>query len=357
MIVIKANLPKVSNTLKKNKNLFSGGKVRISDIFFEKSILIATLLSAVMIFFVFIFIINKSWHIFEVNGIGFITRDVINFGTEDAPVLRDINKQFFHSFRAPAGEEIWIFGVLSLIMGTVYTTIGALIITLPIGLGTAVVISELAPFWIKRSLQLFVRFLASIPSIIFGLIGLMVVVPFILENIVTSEMQNNYIEHFQITGKSILAGIIVLAMMILPIITALSVDALNAVPKKYKEASLSLGLSHWRTIVKVLIPSAKSGILAGIILATGTAVGEAIALSMVTGGVSRTPNLSHGFISLLSPITTLASSIINKSETMSAEATSATLFACGVILLVTCTILSISSKLVYYIVNRRLGLD
>jgi phosphate transport system permease protein len=145
--------------------------------------------------------------------------------------------------------------------------------------------------------------------------------------------------------------------MILPIIVALSVDAINAVPKKYKEASLAMGLSHWRTIVKVIIPAASSGILAGVVLGFGRAIGEAIALSMVTGGVGNVPDPTHGFVFFLTPVLTLASAIVNKSEAISVPSIESALFACGVILLITTTLLSIFTKIVEYLIKRRQGIE
>jgi phosphate transport system permease protein len=320
---------------------------KIRELCVEFAFLLISILSALMILIVFIFIAVKSSKVLGINGLKFITQ--MGFDT-----------QIFDSAKATAESPVTKFGAYGLLIGTLYTSIGALIFSVPIGILTAVVITELSPIWMRRFLQTFVRYLASIPSIIYGLIGLLVVLPFLKDNFITMKMQEKYVSYFPVTGKSLIAGIIVLSIMILPIITALTIDALKAVPKRYKEASLALGLSHWRTIVKVLLPSAKSGIFAGIILATGVAVGEAIALSMITGGKGMVPNPAlcvSPFDSLLTPVLTLASAIVTKSETLSGEYTSSALFACGVVLLLACTILSLLSKAVDYIVKRRVGID
>ncbi len=318
-------------------------RAKIADTVAEKVILFLTVMSALMIVFIFIFIIQKSISVFRINGLGFVTKT-------------GFDQQVADSFVALPADQTWVFGVLGLLAGSLLTTLGALLIALPMGIGTAVVISELSPVWTRKFLQSVVRLLAAIPSILFGLIGLLVVIPFIQKTFVTSELQLKYIQFFQMDGKSLLSGILVLSLMILPIIVALSVDAINAVPKKYKEASLALGLSNWRTIVKVILPSAKSGILAGTVLGMGRAMGEAIALSMVSGGVGNIPNPKHGTGFLLTPVLTLASAIVNKSEAMSCPPIESALFGCGVVLLVTTTLLSISTRIVEYVVKRRQGL-
>ena len=178
----------------------------------------------------------------------------------------------------------------------------------------------------------------------------MVIVPFIKETFITPEMQLQYLHdpimRMQLSGKSLLAGILVLGIMIMPTITALTTDAIKAVPLAYKEAGLGLGMSHWRVVTKIIIPSAKSGIFAGVILAAGRGTGEAIALSMVSGGISNIPQISHGGVFFLTPVLTLASAIVNKSEAMSVEAIQSALFTCGFILIFTSVFFSLSTKLV-----------
>ncbi|QUH27091.1 PstC family ABC transporter permease [Serpentinicella alkaliphila] len=216
------------NTLKLDK---------IRELVFEKLIFLFTLFSAAMVIFIFIFILQKASKVFLVNGLGFVTKT--GFDT-----------QIVNAFNALSSEPVWEFGALSLLVGSITTTLGALLISVPMGVGTAIVISEMSNGSIKKMILSIVRLLAGIPSIIFGLVGLIVVVPFAREKFMNVQMQIEYLEYFQLTGRSMLAGIIVLTFMIIPIITALSADAIKAVPHKYREASLALGLSKWRTIVK-----------------------------------------------------------------------------------------------------------
>lgn len=310
----------------------------------EGGVMLLTVCSSLVVIFIFGFILYKAWNVFSINGLDFI-------------ITKGFDVQISKAYHADAAHPYWKFGAAGLIIGSAATTLGALVIALPLGIGTAIVITELAPDWIKKLLQAVVRLLASIPSIIYGLIGLLVIVPFITTNFVTTDMQVKYIKYLQIDGKSLLAGITVLSIMIVPMIITLSVDAMNAVPKKYKEASVALGISHWRTIIKVIIPAAKSGILAGVILAIGRAIGEAVALSMVAGGIGNIPDPSNGFVFFLTPVLTLASAIVNKSEAMSVPAINSALFACGVALLITCVSLSIFTKIVEFIIGRREGIE
>ncbi|AKL94733.1 phosphate ABC transport system permease protein PstC [Clostridium aceticum] len=316
---------------------------RIKEKICEKLILLFTMLSATMIIFIFTFILQKSWNVFMVNGIGFLTQS-------------GFDQQIITAFNSLASERYWEFGLRNLVVGTLTTTLGALCIAVPMGVGTAIVISEMLKGWQKTFMISVVRLLAAIPSVIFGFIGLMLVVPYIRDTFITVDMQIDYLEYFQLSGRSMLAGILVLAFMIIPIIVALSVDAINAVPRKYREAALSLGLSNWRTLIKVVLPTAKSGIIAGIILGTGRGIGEAIALSMVSGSIGVLPNPTHGGVFFLTPVLPLASAIVNKSEAISVPSIESALFGCGVVLLITTTLLSVSARTVEKIVRRRQGL-
>jgi len=314
----------------------------IKDLIGEKTIILLTFASAIIIVFIFWFIIKTAGGVLLANGYHFVTRT-------------GFDQQVVQAYSATAEAPQWHFGVLGLFAGTLTTTLGALLLAVPMGVGTAIVISELAPPGIRYFLQMVVRLLASIPSVIYGLIGLMVVVPFIQSTLISSDLQIKYINRFQLSGHSMLAGIVVLSIMIVPIIIALAVDAIQAVPVRYKEAALALGLSHWRTIIRVILPAARSGILAGVVLAVGRAVGEAIALSMVCGGIGNIPTAGDNLVFFLTPVLTLASAIVNKSELMSIPSIQSALFGCGLVLLITSTILSLCARLVELMVKRGEG--
>lgn len=171
------------------------------------------------------------------------------------------------------------FGILPFIMTSVWGTLGAILIGVPIGLMTAVFLSKIAPRYVAAVVRPAVELLAGIPSVVYGLVGMMVLVPGIMDLFNLK------------SGSCLLAAILVLAIMILPSIISVSETALNAVPKEYEEASLGLGATWIETIFKVSIPAAKSGIVAGIVLGVGRAIGEAMAVMMVAGNVANMPGL------------------------------------------------------------------
>ncbi len=171
------------------------------------------------------------------------------------------------------------FGILPFILTSIYGTAGAILIGVPVGFLTSVYLAKLANPKIKAVIQSVVSLLAGIPSVVYGLVGMVVLVPAI-RNI------------FQIPdGASLLAAIIVLAVMILPSIINVSLTALEAVPKEYEDASLALGATPIETYFRVSVPAAKSGIAAAVVLGVGRAIGEAMAIMMVAGNVANMPTL------------------------------------------------------------------
>jgi phosphate transport system permease protein len=299
----------------------------------EYALAVFTVMSSILIFFIMFFVITRAVPVLKASGLGFIFHG-------------GWNAQFIAAWQAQADQPQWVFGALPLIMGTIYTTLGALLIAVPLGLGCAIFLVELCPSWLRSPLTATVRLLAAIPSVIYGLVGMIVVVPLIAHTLITNRMAMSMINIAALDGSSILAGMIVLSIMIGPIFIALSSDALRAVPGAYREAAFSLGISHWRTIIKVMVPAARQGIFAGAILATGRAIGEAIALSMVSGGVASLPDLHHGLVFFLEPVSTLASAIVNNSEGMLLPTCQSALFACATLLLFASVALSIMARIV-----------
>lgn len=171
------------------------------------------------------------------------------------------------------------FGILPFIMTSVWGTLGAVIIGVPIGLCTAIFLSKLAPPKLAAIVHPAVELLAGIPSVVYGLIGMMVLVPGMM-NLFNLK-----------SGSTLLTAILVLAVMILPSIISVSETALRAVPPEYEEASLGLGATWIETVCKVSVPAAKSGIAAGVVLGVGRAIGEAMAVMMVAGNVANMPGL------------------------------------------------------------------
>ena len=196
------------------------------------------------------------------------------------PALREIGliKFLFGKTWASTAAEPQ-YGILPFILTSVYGTAGAIVLGVPIGFMTAVFLAKMAPAKIRSIVEEAVSLLAGIPSVVYGLVGMLVLVPGIRS-----------IFHIP-DGSSLLAAIIVLAIMILPLIIKVSLTALEAVPKEYEDASLALGATPVETYFKVSVPAAKSGIAAAVVLGVGRAIGEAMAVMMVSGNVPNMPGL------------------------------------------------------------------
>lgn len=197
------------------------------------------------------------------------------------------------------------YGILPFILTSVYGTAGAVILGVPIGFLTAVYLAKLAPKPVKRFMEQAVSMLAGIPSVVYGLVGMMVLVPGLRK-----------LFHIP-DGSSLFAAIIVLAVMILPSIIKMSVTALEAVPKEYEDASLALGATPEETYFRVSVPAAKSGIAAAVVLGVGRAIGEAMAVMMVAGNV---PNMPTSLFQSVRFLTTAVASEMSYSSGLQKQA-------------------------------------
>ena len=196
------------------------------------------------------------------------------------PAIRKIgliNFMFGKEWQSTASDPE--YGILPFILTSVYGTAGAVLIGTPIGFFTAVFLAKVAPKGIRRVVESAVGLLAGIPSVVYGLVGMLVLVPAIRNIFGVAD------------GASLLAAIVVLAVMVLPSIIKVSLNALEAVPKEYEEASLSLGATPVETYFRVSVPAAKSGITAAVVLGVGRAIGEAMAVIMVSGNAPNMPSL------------------------------------------------------------------
>ncbi|KUK46948.1 MAG: Phosphate ABC transporter, inner membrane subunit PstC [Anaerolinea thermophila] len=171
------------------------------------------------------------------------------------------------------------FGLVPMIIGSVYSTIGAVILGIPTSIGTAILLAEIVPNFVREIFRTAIELLSGIPSVVYGLFGMVVIAPLIRQIPVEGNT----------TGFGILNASIILAIMILPTVTNISEDAIRAVPSSYREASYALGATHWQTIKDVVLPAANSGIIAAIILGIGRALGETMALIMVIGNSIAIP--------------------------------------------------------------------
>jgi phosphate transport system permease protein len=228
-------------------------------------------------------------------------------------------------------------GILSMIAGSILVTIGAVVLGVPLAMGGAIFLAEVAPPAVRETVRPAVELLAGIPSVVYGLFGMVVLVPAVRT---TFSVPGN-------SGFSLLAASIVLAVMVLPTITNIAEDAIRAVPREYKEGSLALGATRWQTISRVTLPAARSGIIAAIILGVGRALGETMAMIMVIGNSIRMPGPLSG-----NPLTLLLSQARTLTGNVAVEIKYATglhedaLFATGVVLFVLITLVNGSARLV-----------
>lgn len=232
------------------------------------------------------------------------------------------------------------FGLLPLILGSLLVTLGALLISLPLGVATAIYIREVAPPALRDILKPLIEVLAGIPSVVLGFLGMIAVAPLLRQWLAMP------------TGLSAFAGSLMLAYMALPTIITVADDAIDAVPKSYRDAALALGANHWQTIWRVVVPAARSGILVAVMLGVGRAIGETMAVLMVTGNAARMP---LGPQALFEPVRTMTATIAAEmGEVANGSTHYHVLFAVGIVLfLVTFAINLLASILVMRRGSRR----
>lgn len=232
-------------------------------------------------------IVEKIFFISAFMAIISIATITIFIFAKGGPAILEIGIFDFMFGKTELGNNmyIWepgadIYHILPMIQASIYITLGSITLGVPIGILTAVFIAEIAPKWIVKFIRPAVELLAGIPSVVYGFFGLIIIVPMI---------DKAYNGQLSSGGNSMLAAIIILSIMILPTIINISINSIKAVPKEYKEASLAMGASHIQTIFKVMIPAAKSGIFAAVILGIGRAIGETMAVILVAGNSIKFP--------------------------------------------------------------------
>jgi len=239
-------------------------------------------------------------------------------------------------------EYVYTFHAWPLIWSTLLITGGAVLISLFSALFVAVFIVEFAPEWMSNVLQPVIRFLASVPSVIYGLIGVVVLVPFIGNHLVSEPQKASVAGVISLTGYSLLAATLVLTVMIAPLMVSIFSDGLRAVKPGWLEGSLALGVNRWRTTWKIGVRSARPAIVAGTVLATARAIGEAVMLAMISGSVGFAPNPADGLIFIYEPSRPLAPTIVKNIDQLSSPPANATLFAIAAVLLFSAATFSIT---------------
>ena len=263
--------------------------------------------------------VEKVLFIFALSAISGLALIAIFIFHEGLPVIfsKGLNGFIFSTTWKPLAGQ---FGILTMIVGSVAVTLGALLIAVPLGLASAITLTEFCPKGPAGFLKGLIELLAGIPSVVYGFIGLVVLVPLIRE-------------HLGGRGLSVLAASIVLGIMVLPSIVSISMDAIQAVPESYREGSIALGATKWQTVTRVVLKGARSGIVAAVILGMGRAVGETMAVIMVAGNSLADPALHPR------PVRTLTSNIALEMGYAAGDHRKA-LFATGIVLFVIIMVLN-----------------
>jgi phosphate transport system permease protein len=268
---------------------------KLKEFVIEKLVLICGLASIFFVLLIFAFLLKEGVSVFKGVSPG-------NF--------------LFGKSWYPISEPAQL-GILPLILGSLLVTLGAAVISIPIGVGCAVYIAEVAPQRAKDALKAGIELLAAIPSVVLGFIGMVTLVPWVKQ-----------VFHLP-TGLTALSGSIMLAFMAMPTIVSIAEDALYSVPKSYKEGALALGATPWQAIRRVMLPAASSGILAAVMLGLGRVIGETMAVMMITGNSAVMPQ------SILQPVRTLTATIAAEmGEAVVGSEHYFALFAIGIVLFV-----------------------
>jgi phosphate transport system permease protein len=283
-----------------------------------------------LIAFMIVFVFAKAWPSFAHNGLAW-------FGPGG-----NVDEQLTGIFNSPSDPSDYVYTLHAwpLIYATALITGASVILGMLISVLSAMFIVEFAPGWIRSILQPVVRLLAAVPSVIYGLIGILVLVPFFGNHVISAERKESVQYVIQLDGSSIFVGVLVLTVMITPIMVAITVDALRSVPRTWTEGAAALGVNRWRALRTVGLRAARPAIVAAAILATARALGEAIMLSMVTGSVAFSPNPLDGVTFFFEPARTLAAQIVDGAEGLSVKPFGQTMYAFAALLLVSSAFLS-----------------
>ncbi|MHB8336394.1 MAG: phosphate ABC transporter permease subunit PstC [Ignavibacteriaceae bacterium] len=322
---------KIQNFFKKNKrkdtstflNKILGNK-NLGDLIFER----LTLLFAVLVFLLVVFM---GW---EMYSHSILSIKKFGFGF------------LFSSTWDPYRE---VFGALPVIYGTLVSSFLALLIAVPLGLSVAIFLSELAPSWIEKPLSFLTELLAGIPSVIYGLWGIFVLVPWLRDTIepyLQNEFPNSPFFQGAPYGFGMLAGAIILSIMVLPIISSISRDILRSVPYTQREAAYALGATKWE-VTKIVLGNAKSGLVGAIMLGLGRAIGETMAVTMVIG------NRAQISVSLLDPSYTMASAVANEFTEASSDMYLNALIELALVLFIISIIINILAHLLVWSTERK----
>jgi phosphate transport system permease protein len=256
----------------------------------------------------------------------------------------DVEQQLKAIVSSPTEPARYVYHLRAwpLVWDTLLSTGFAVVFGLALSLLSAIFIVEFAPRAVRRVLDPVVRLLAAVPSVIYGLIGILVIAPWINQHLI-SQQRKASVEYvnLQLNGANLMVATLILTIMIAPIMIAITVNALSAVPSAWTEGSAALGVNRWRTMWRVSVRAARPAILAGAVLAAARALGEAIMLAMVGGGRPFAPNLLDGITALYEPVRPFAATIIAYKDNLSVVPLGQTLYAMAAVVLVSTALLSL----------------
>jgi phosphate transport system permease protein len=238
------------------------------------------------------FLVEALIRVLGFSSIGFVLLIFFFLLREGVPLFLDVPlSKLFNTRWYPTFD---LFGTLPLILGSILVTLTAIVIAVPLGVATAVFVREVAPGWAREVLKPVIEVLAGIPSVVLGFFGMTLIAPLIRETLGVA------------TGLTAFTGALILAYMALPTIISVAEDALDAVPKSYRDAGLAMGATQWQTIWRVVVPAGRSGIVVAVMLGMGRAIGETMAVMMVTGNAARMPLTLD---SLFRPVRTMTATV------------------------------------------------
>jgi len=274
------------------------------------------------------------------SSIGFVLLIFLFLLREGLPVFFEVPLSDLFSTRWYPTFDL--FGTLPLILGSTLVTVTAIAIALPLGVATAVFVREVAPGWAREILKPMIEVLAGIPSVVLGFFGMTLAAPILRETLGTP------------TGLTAFTGALILAYMALPTLISVAEDALDAVPRSYRDAGLAMGATQWQTIWRVVVPAARSGIVTAVMLGMGRAIGETMAVMMVTGNAARMPLTLD---SLFRPVRTMTATVAAEMGEVAQGSTHYhALFGIGIILFLMTFLINLAAASTIFKKRRRGGL-
>ncbi|HEV2944398.1 MAG TPA: ABC transporter permease subunit [Solirubrobacteraceae bacterium] len=302
----------------------------------ERTLGAVSLLVGVVVVAMVVFVAIQAWPAFAHNGLSWLG--------SGGSLEQQISSMQATSVRPPASA--YHLRAWPLIYGTLITTLAAVVLGLAISVLSSIFIVELAPARLRGIAIPVIRLLASVPSVVYGLIGILVLVPFVGNHVISPGEKVAVQNTVELTGAGLGVAIVILTVMITPIMIALICEALSSVPNSWREGAIALGVNPVRAMLAVTLRAARPAIVAAAVLATARALGEAIMISMVSGSRDFAPRLGDGLTVLFEPLRTLASAIVDYHEGVGAPALKSTLYAFALLLLFSAFVLSVAGYLI-----------